>query len=79
METTARPSETPRDLTDVDAADATPDASAKRKRQPRNSACQSCAVRMCRCQDLRVRRLMNPCYSPGPEDEMHCLYRRRYL
>ena len=53
METTARPSETPRDLTDVDAADATPDASAKRKRQPRNSACQSCAVRMCRCRDLR--------------------------
>jgi hypothetical protein len=49
METTARPSKTPRELTDVDvtdATDATPDASAKRKRQPRNSACQSCAVSM---------------------------------
>jgi len=59
METTARPSETPRELTDVDTADATPDASAKRKRQPRNSACQSCAVRMCRWLSLGMRRLIS--------------------
>jgi hypothetical protein len=47
MEATARPSETPADVNnESNGLDGTPDATAKRKRQPRNSACQSCAVRI---------------------------------
>ncbi|KAL1585272.1 hypothetical protein WHR41_05848 [Cladosporium halotolerans] len=48
MDTTAPPPE-PTRTPSRDGADATPTAGTKRKRQPRNSACQSCAALKMKC------------------------------
>ncbi|KAM0723174.1 hypothetical protein Q7P37_001374 [Cladosporium fusiforme] len=69
MELTARPPETPRSLSNEapDNNNATPIAGAKRKRQPRNSACLTCAGLKMKCVATSVPGTCERCHRMSRE------------